>query len=198
MRFPDRLQLPFGFDADRLQHDLQSLSGTTWVDHFVKQNYDGEWNVIALRAPAGARHPILMIASDPSARSFENTPILEACPYFRDVLARFACPLLSVRLMQLSPGSVIREHRDHDLCFEDGAVRFHIPITTNAEVDFRLNGRGIVMDAGTAWYLRLSDPHSVANRGACSRVHLVIDAVANTWVETVLDDALSASRSATH
>ncbi|WP_413993702.1 aspartyl/asparaginyl beta-hydroxylase domain-containing protein [Labrys okinawensis] len=197
-RFPDRLQLPVDFDAGLLQRDLQSLSDTEWIDHFVKQNYDGEWSVIALRAPAGARHPIMMIYSDPSARDFENTPVLEARPYFREVLATFACPLLAVRLMQLAPGSVIREHRDHDLRFEDGAVRFHIPITTNAEVDFRLNGQRIVMNPGSAWYLRLSDPHSVANRGACSRVHLVIDAVANGWVEAMLADALSTSMAVAH
>ena len=70
-------------------------------------------------------------------------------------------------------GSQIKVHRDHDFAFEQGTVRIHVPVTTNAEVDFRLNGVRCAMPAGSAWYLRLSDPHSVANRGAQDRVHLV-------------------------
>ncbi len=44
-------------------------------------------------------------------------------------------------------------------------VRIHIPVVTNDGVDFRLNGTRVVMPAGSSWYLRLSDPHSMANRG---------------------------------
>jgi hypothetical protein len=45
------------------------------------------------------------------------------------------------------------------------------------------------MAAGSAWYLRLSDPHIVYNRGTADRVHLVIDAVVNKWLRAVLDEA---------
>jgi Aspartyl/Asparaginyl beta-hydroxylase/Nif11 domain len=193
MRLPDRLRLPFTFDPALLLRDLQSLSTIQWIDHFVLQNYDGEWSVIPLRAKAGARHPVMMISSDPSARCFEDTPMLAGCPYFREVLATFKCPLLTVRLMQLTSGSVIKEHSDYDLNFEDGTVRLHIPVTTNPDVDFRLNERRVVMAAGSSWYLRLSDPHSVANRGATSRVHLVIDAVADDWTGAILTEAAVAN-----
>src|SRR6266852_3519489 len=93
MRFPDRLRLPLAFDPDRLAHDLQSLAGVEWIDHFVKQNYEGNWSVIPLRSKAGARRPAAMIYSDPMAKSFEDTSILQGCPYFREVLASFECPL---------------------------------------------------------------------------------------------------------
>ena len=89
--------------------------------------------------------------------------------------------------MRLAPGSVIKEHRDHDLSFEQGMVRIHIPVVTNEGVDFRLNGLRCVMPAGSSWYLRLSDPHSVANRGADDRVHLVIDAGVNDWVAALFE-----------
>ena len=90
--------------------------------------------------------------------------------------AAFPFPLGAVRLMKLTSGSVIKEHRDHDLAFESGAVRIHVPVTTNPQVDFLLNGERLDLREGTAWYLRLSDPHSVTNRGESDRVHLVIDA----------------------
>lgn len=183
MTFPDRLRLPFAFDHDLLAADLQRLQVSQWTRHFVTQNYQGDWSVIALRGPARAQHPIQMIYSDPTATAFEDTPMLAACPYYRTVLDSFACPLQAVRLMRLTPGSVIKEHSDHDLCFEQGSVRLHIPITTNDGVVFELNRRRVILEAGSCWYLRLSDPHSVANRGDADRVHLVIDAGVNQWVE---------------
>jgi len=183
---PDRLRLPLDFDPIRLKADLAGLTGIAWTSHFVTQNYEGDWSVIALRAPADARHPIRMIVSEPGCTEFIDTPALAASPYFRQVLAAFACPLLAVRLMRLAPGSTIKEHHDHDVSFEQGTVRIHIPVATNDAVDFRLNGTRCVMPAGSAWYLRLSDPHGVANHGPTDRVHMVIDAGVNGWVEALL------------
>jgi hypothetical protein len=187
MQLPDRLPLPFRFDPDLLLRDLQGLASVGWIEHFVKQNYDGDWSVIPLRAQAGARHPVMMISPNPTATAFEDTPMLHGCPYFREVLAAFACPLNAVRLMRLTPGSVIKEHTDLELSVEEGTARIHIPVTTNADVEFYLNRSRVVMAAGSAWYLRLSDPHSVINKGDTDRVHMVIDATANDWLRAVLE-----------
>jgi hypothetical protein len=189
-RFPDRLRLPLAFDPDRLARDLAQLSSREWIRHYVRQNYDGDWSVVPLRGPAGETHPIRMINADPTARAFVDTPLLQACEYFRQVLAGFECPLRVVRLMRLTPGSRIKEHTDLDLSFEDGIVRIHIPVVTNANVEFYLNGARVALEAGSAWYLRLSDPHSVVNGGSADRVHMVIDANVNGWVEGLFDTAL--------
>ncbi len=188
-RFPDRLRLPLDFAPGPLAADMAAITLSGWTPHFVRQNYEGDWDVLPLRAPAGARHPIQMIYSDPACADFVDTPLLAASASFRRVLAAFAFPLQAVRLMRLTPGSLIREHRDHDLSFEDGMVRIHVPVTTNDGVDFRLNGVRCVMPAGSVWYLRLSDPHSVANRGGTDRVHLVIDAAVNDWLGALLERA---------
>ncbi|HLN38742.1 MAG TPA: aspartyl/asparaginyl beta-hydroxylase domain-containing protein [Xanthobacteraceae bacterium] len=186
MQLPDRLRLPFTFDPDLLARDLRGLGAVGWTRHFVQQNYDGDWSVIPLRGPAGAKHPVTMIYSDPTCSDFADTPMLAACPYFRQVLDTFQAPLGAVRLMRLTPDSVIKEHTDMDLSFEDGTVRIHVPVVTNAGVEFYLNRSRVVLDAGSAWYLRLSDPHSVANRGTADRVHMVIDAEVNRWVADIL------------
>jgi hypothetical protein len=192
MQLPDRLRLPFTFDADLLARDLDGLSAVGWIQHFVRQNYDGDWSAIPLRGKAGATHPVMMIYSDPMWTDFEDPPMLAACPYFRQVLDTFKTPLLAVRLMRLTPGSVIKEHNDMDLSFEDGTVRIHVPVVTNAGVEFYLNRSRVVLDAGSAWYLRLSDPHSVVNRGSSDRVHMVIDAEVNRWVADILKDTTEA------
>ena len=64
-------------------------------------------------------------------------------------------------------------------------MRIHIPITTNAAVEFELNRRRVILEAGSCWYLRLSDPHRVANRGDTDRIHMVIDATVNEWIEAI-------------
>lgn len=188
-RFPDRLRLPLEFEPARLAADIANFSSVQWVEHFIEQDYDGDWSVIALRCPTGVTDPVQMIISDPNRSNYADTPMLAGSPYFRQVLAAFACPLHAVRLMRLTPGSSIKEHRDYDLSFEQGMVRIHIPVLTNAGVDFQLNGTPVAMPAGSCWYLRLSDPHSVANRGAGDRVHLVIDAVVNVWVAALFERA---------
>lgn len=189
MIFPDRLRLGLGFDPARLSQDLSNAVGWGWRAHFNRADYDGEWDVIALRAPDDARHPAQMICPNPMARAYIDTPVLERCPYFRDVLAAFACPLRSARLMRLAPGAVIKEHTDDFLDIEDGAVRLHVPVVTNDAVDFRLNRIRVAMAPGTVWYLRLSDPHSIANRGASDRVHLLIDVLLDKWLVELLDEA---------
>ncbi len=193
MAFPDRLKLPLAFDADRLSRDLAALAAAPWTAHFVRQNYEGDWSVIALRAAKGAAamHPVRQIYSDPTATEFEDTPFMALCPYFSEVASAFGAEPRSARLMRLTPGSVIKEHTDLDLSAEEGTVRFHVPVATNPDVVFELNRRRIDMAAGEAWYLRLSDPHRVANRGAADRVHLVIDLLMNAALAALLERAMA-------
>jgi hypothetical protein len=193
MVFPDRLQLPLSFDPALLRRDLDALSATPWTAHFVEQNYEGDWSVIPLRCAAGETHPIRMIYSDPLATTFVDAPMLAACPYFREVIAAFACPVRNVRLMRLTPGSIIKEHTDLDLDVEGGVeggeARVHIPVTTSPEVEFLLNRTRVEMKPGETWYLRLSDPHAVANRGSSDRVHLVLDLVVDDWLTGFFEEA---------
>src|SRR6202163_2383675 len=192
MPLPDRLRLPFDFDPALLARDLEGLRAVGWIKHYVQQNYDGDWSVIALRGKAGATHPVMMIYSDPTCRDFADTPMLAACPYFRQVLDMFQAPLRAVRLMRLPPGSGLKEEHDLGMSVEEGTVRIHVPVVTNAGVEFYLNRSRVVLDAGSCWYLRLSDPHSVANRGSSDRVHMVIDAEVNHWVADILKNTTAA------
>ena len=186
LAFPDRVRLPLAFDPARLAADLAAFDGDEWVAHFVRQNYEGDWSALPLRAQAGATHPIQMIYSPPGASDFVDTPFLARTPYFAEVIAAFECPVTCVRLMRLTPGSVILEHHDNDLAAEEGAARIHVPVVTNEGVEFLLNRRPVAMKPGEAWYLRLADPHAEANRGDADRVHLVIDVLVDDWMRGML------------
>jgi hypothetical protein len=186
-RWGDAVRLPLAFDAAALEAALVALEAEEWTAHFVPQHFTGDWSVIPLRAPAGATHPIMKITSPPGETDWVDTALLVASSGFRAVLDALPGPLYAARLMRLGADSQIHEHSDHDLAAEMGMVRLHIPVRTNADVDFRLNGRRIVMAVGEVWYLRLADRHSVRNRGETDRVHLVVDIPLNAALTAVLD-----------
>lgn len=188
-KLPDRIKLPFAFDPAPLAADVEALLAKEWTAHFVPQHYDGDWSVLPLRAPAGAEHPILQITSPPGCSDWVDTPRMAECSAIAEALARFEAPLGAVRLMRLGPGSQIHEHHDADLSAEFGMARLHIPISSNAQVIFRVNGVPVEMNPGECWYLRLSDRHSVDNRGTTARIHLVIDAEVNGWLAERLQAA---------
>ena len=133
------LKLPMSFDVARLQTDLAGMRPEEWTAHFNTSYYDGLWSGIALRTTEGAHVPLY---PDPSKSTYVDLEVLERCPYIAEVMAAFHCPLQLVRLLKLSPGSNIKEHSDYNLSYEDGEVRVHIPIQTNPEVEFAVDGAG--------------------------------------------------------
>lgn len=189
---PDALKLPLSFDSAGMQADLAHIVAEEYVPHFNTAYYQGDWSAVPLRSIGGRPDHIY---PDPTAReAFADTPLLARCAYIRQVLATLHCPLRAVRFLRLKAGSVIKEHRDHELGFEDGEVRLHIPVITNAAVEFVLNQVRVVMNEGECWCLNVNEPHRVANRGATDRIHLVIDCVVNDWLRDLLLAAAAESK----
>jgi len=181
------LKLPLRFDPRLLQADLNQILVTEFVPHFNTRYYEGDWSVVPFRSVGGrANH----IYPDVTAKNaFADTPLLARCPYIQRVLAAFPCPQQAVRFLRLKAGSSIKEHRDLDLGFEDGEVRVHIPVVTNLDVEFVLNGVRVQMGEGESWYHDFNLPHRVANHGTTDRVHLVLDCVVNDWLRGLLLEA---------
>lgn len=178
----DSLRLPLDFDPHALRADLARIPPDRWILHFNKAVYKGNWSGVALRGPANATHSIQSLFASPGTKDWANTNLMNTCPYFAHVVQSLECPLQSVRLLSLAPGAVIEEHTDHCLSFEDGELRLHVPVQTNPEVEFLLNGVQVRLGEGETWYLNVNLPHSVANRGSQHRVHLVVDCVVNDWL----------------
>lgn len=174
------LRLPFAFNAQQLQADLLKIEPGEWVNHFNQSIYEGDWSGVALRSVHGKA---MQLYPDPTATgSFADTELLARCPYYQSVLRTFACQLTAVRLLRLRAGSSIREHRDYRLGYEDGEVRLHIPVVTNPNVAFFLQGERVWMAEGECWYLNVNLPHRVENQSKTDRIHLVIDCVVDDWM----------------
>jgi hypothetical protein len=176
-------RLPLNFDPAGLQADLATLGSREWIAHFNTEFFSGDWSGVALRSPTGTTPQIY---ADTSHGNFTDTDILQQCEHLRAVVEEFQCPLRSVRLLLLSAGSIIREHRDYDLGYEVGEVRLHVPVITNPGVEFYLDNSRIIMGEGECWYLDLNRPHRVQNLGQTDRVHLVIDCQLNDWLRDLI------------
>jgi hypothetical protein len=177
-------QLPFQFDVDLLHNEFTHIQENLWIDHFVKSNYEGSWCAVSLRSVGGEQNHIY---SDPASKKpFQDTPILQQCPYFQEVINTLECEKTSVRLLRLTSGSIIKKHRDYNLSIEDREIRIHVPIYTHPDVEFFLCDRRVVMNEGECWFLDLSLPHRLNNKSPIDRIHMVLDCVVNDWFLDVL------------
>jgi quercetin dioxygenase-like cupin family protein len=175
------LKLPFQFDEKRLNEDLALVTETKWIPHFNTGGYTGNWKAISLYSTDGTEQNIYMPLTNNQALS--ATPLMQDCRYFQEVLDSFRFHILAVRLLRLEAGAEIKPHTDHELGYEDGQFRLHIPIVTNPDIEFILDGERLTMLPGECWYTNVNFVHSVANRGTIDRVHLVVDGIRNTWTD---------------
>ena len=174
------VKLPFLFDVDKLERELSVIINSEWVSHFNTYGYNGNWKSVALYSFNGEKNNIHVAIT---RTELKETVLLKKTPYFKEVISSFRAPLLSVRLLKLDKGSVIKPHKDFNLGYADGTIRIHIPIITNKDVVFLLKGERIVMNQGECWYTNVNYTHSVENQGNTDRVHLVIDLERNKWTD---------------
>lgn len=173
------LKFPFQFNAEKLAHDLSLVLERNWIPHFNTMGYNGDWKAISLYANEGEESNIQAFPA--SDEVISETLTLQKCHYFKEVIDSFKCSILTARILRLGVGAEIKPHRDHELGYEDGNFRLHIPIVTNSEVQFILDGDRLTMLPGECWYTNVNYVHSVMNLGESDRVHLVIDGERNEW-----------------
>lgn len=177
------IKFPFVFDVEKLQHDLGKILNKNWVDHYNTNDYSGKWTSVALMSQNGRSDAIYAVPN--GNEKLVATEILNSCTYFKEILDGFLFDKTAVRLLQLAVGADIKPHSDNCLGYEDGSFRLHIPIITNSEVEFILDGTRLIMNEGECWYIDANFIHSVANRGLQDRIHLVIDGVINEWTDAL-------------
>jgi mannose-6-phosphate isomerase-like protein (cupin superfamily) len=182
------VQLAHRFNVTLLQQEVKQLETAMWTAHYNIHDYNGGWTVLPLRSINGMADNSIAIHSASLQKdiTYQDTIYLDQCDYLQSVLRYFECEKTAVRLMKLNPGSNIKAHCDLDLNFEEGEVRFHVPVFTNPSVEFFLEEEKIPMGEGECWYLNLSLQHRVNNFGESNRIHLVIDCKVNSWMEKLL------------
>ena len=98
-------------------------------------------------------------------------PVMEAAtaPYG---YARGAFP--RVMLARMAPGGIIKPHRDANPAAK-WPHKIHVPLTTNPDVTFYVDGIGYHLAEGEAVEVNNMGVHGVANRGQSDRIHLIFE-----------------------
>lgn len=102
-----------------------------------------------------------------------------AVPLMQQILADHYPPggtIIRAMAARLSPGGVIKPHRDKHPSFSYGH-RIHIPICTNSRVRFMIDGRPYRMKVGQVYEINNQQQHSVMNKGAEGRINFIFDYV---------------------
>lgn len=175
------IKFPMFFDPEKLKRDVQKIIDKKWTNHYNTNDYSGKWTSIALMSQNGKSDSIFALPN--GDEKLVPTEILESCTYFQQILDSFLFEKTAVRLLKLDVGAEVKPHTDNCLGYEDGCFRLHIPIITNSEVEFILDGNRLIMNEGECWYIDANFTHSVANRGKEDRIHLVIDGLRNDWTD---------------
>jgi hypothetical protein len=176
---PAMAELTRTFDVRALQADLKRLADVQWHpqrsygDNGLSEDTNADWRCLPLRSVGGDPY-----RADPGGgglEPFAGTQWLRACPYLAEVLDSIPAQLRGCRLMRLGAGVAVGEHRDGKYGLEYGAIRLHVPVTTNPSVVLTVDGHDHHWEPGTLWFADFQRPHSVRNGGGSSRVHIVID-----------------------
>jgi hypothetical protein len=172
---PATLRLVHTFDPLLLQTDIARVVAKVTAEPAGSGDGDHrDWTSITL-FPTHAQ--LLQ-----SRRGLRDSELLQLAPHVREALERLRCAIQRVRLQSLGPAGLVAEHSDELMGIAAGLIRIHIPVVTNPDVFFYIDGQRCVWHAGELWYGDFSRLHKVANHGCEIRRHLVIDVYANDLI----------------
>ncbi|NES81086.1 MAG: aspartyl/asparaginyl beta-hydroxylase domain-containing protein [Moorea sp. SIO1G6] len=188
------VKLPVELDETRLLSDFQNVYETfQGTQHSVSHHHDGGWTAIGLVTSGGDVYEDRSIRK--VGKPYIPTPALELCPYIKELLDNLPCEKHRVRFMALAPGTKIKWHYDGKDSIDYGRVgRFHIPIITNPNIEFKICSNVCQWVAGNLYYGDFSFPHTVKSNWDKVRVHLVLDLTPNQAIVDLFPESFIQER----
>jgi hypothetical protein len=159
------IRLPFRFDAERLQREVEAIEEAAWRPH--PQGFRGN-SALLLIAADGDPH------NDALRGHLRETPLLQRLPYLRQVLASLGSRLGRTRLMRIDEHEEVEPHCDVHYYWREH-LRVHVPIQTDPAVQFVCGDRALHMEEGECWIFDTWRTHRVSNPSGKRRIHLVAD-----------------------
>ncbi len=172
------IQLPFHFDAALIQQELAAIANTFTTIHSIriKENHLMGLHLITPR-PEGKK--------DDRGYTYLSSSQLEQSSYLQSILENFSCDKFIYRVHNLRAGGKIALHRDSDRGLSHGIVRVHVPVTSNENIYFYVNGERVQMGNGECWWADISQLHEVENCSEQDRWQLMIDCELNDWWKAI-------------
>jgi tetratricopeptide (TPR) repeat protein len=171
------LRLNDNFDVTAIRERMEQLPAEKWHESDRERLFDVHRDTNAL---------MMIHFEDYQYETPEYRPLYDE---FRDVVAPVVDYVSDyyhdngfvVRLIlaRLAAGGKIPKHTDAGYSLLN-CHRIHLPIITNDDVAFFVDGEEINMKTGELWEINNGTVHAVENRGSEDRVHLIVDWVPNT------------------
>lgn len=160
-------RLLLGVDAAALAREVGALP-------------EGAWRPHPEGMPGNHALPVVAAGGDPDdddARGpMRPTPVLDALPYTRQVLAGLGTVIGRSRFMRLDEEAEVRPHVDTHHYWWD-RVRVHVPVTSDPSVRFEVGEEAAHLAPGEVWAVDTWRRHRVVNPTRHPRIHLVVDTV---------------------
>jgi aspartyl/asparaginyl beta-hydroxylase len=163
-------------DIERLREKVLAIPEDVWdAENASKPNRFG-----ALDA---TRHIVFRFVSNfrDWRDSYDGPLWAEWKPLLEPVLAEATKPygyakgaFPRVMLARMAPGGVIHPHRDQNPAAK-WPHKIHIPLQTNDDVTFYVDGKGYHFAPGDAVEVNNMGVHAVENRGSTDRIHLIFE-----------------------
>ena len=173
------------YDVSKLLAELEICLQKKWVDYFNTARYTGTWNFLPLFNRRNSQETSDSLIFEVEEK---HSVCISQLPYIQSITDFWQCKLDSVRLMALYPESHIKPSQDIGGCYSDGVFRLQIPIKTNENLVFTVEGERLHLSAGECWYIDISKVHEVCNRGTESVVHLIIEGIRNKFTDQIFSD----------
>lgn len=173
MQMPVPITKLFEFPVDAILAALPDADDPLWDEFAARQNafrVHSQTRSIPFRwtnPTSSDAHPIVTVplATPPA--------LAEAVTQFLDrIRDHYAGRVVIAVLAELAPGGDILPHRDSGP-IHARTHRCHLPIVTNPDVDFLIDGEVFHLEPGQAYEVDNLRGHAVKNRGTGRRVHLV-------------------------
>jgi hypothetical protein len=166
---------PLGYvDSRKLIERVAAADESDWfVNHRRQNDYEVHAQTQSIILVFFDGWPTVNVAHAEGWDAFGDV----AMPVIDEVVARHyavAGIVLRVMLARLPSNCRIDAHVDRHPSFSI-AHRIHVPLLTNPDVEFIVGTERITTQPQHAFELNNKLPHSVFNRGATHRIHLIFD-----------------------
>ena len=169
---------------DLIENEIETTV-KTWHQPYAEYASEG-LGIAVLLSPDGGEENFSYDDCD----SPQETELLRKMPVLKETILSLGLNIMASRLLRLSPGTFLHEHRDYVYLKEVERYRLHIPVVTNSDAHIITPGKKIHMERGFLWKL---DPkntiHSACNFGNKPRIHVMLDCYMNDKLAQLLESA---------
>ena len=175
-----------GFDYTRILNAVCNMDPNLWLQDTHRQNsYWMHGDTQTLRIIwLDNSWPATKV---PQPENYFNgdSEVVESCLELSRFLEKhYQGTTLKLIVSKLIAGGKILEHWDKSLCFQS-AHRNHLPIITNSQVNFYLNGIKNNFLAGNLFEINNQVMHYVENDSNEDRIHIICDVIENETLNNI-------------